>query len=212
MNNIRAILFDVDGTLLDTREFILQAFEHALATHGFPPLGRDALSGNVGMKGLAEIYAEIADADTADALCETHIAFQHKNRHLSKTFANTAQTLATLRQKGFRLAAVTTRKKATSVQTLADAGIDRYFDSIVSGDDVTNLKPHPEPLLKALGVMDIMADNAVMVGDTPVDIQAGKNAGTKTIGATYGFHGIHIRQASPDHLIDDIAQILPILL
>lgn len=97
-------------------------------------------------------------------------------------------------------------------QTLRLADIFDLLDVIINADDVKNHKPHPEPIKKALRKLGALSESAVMVGDTDVDVLAGKNAGVVTIGVTYGFHGEKIRKSNPDFLIDDISEILKIVL
>jgi pyrophosphatase PpaX len=208
MQHIRTILFDIDGTLLDTREFILQAFEHALSTYGFPHLRRADFAHRVGSKGLIGIYRDLTGLEDVGHFAEAHRAFQGEHLDLAHPFGETHATLETLASRGFIIAAVTTRSSVNAGATLKGAGIDGYFSALITADDVTNLKPHPEPLLKALGIIGKTAQDAVMVGDTDADIQAGKNAGAFTIGATYGFQdAARLRAENPDALIDDIGHL-----
>src|SRR3989338_7321624 len=113
MHGITTILFDIDGTLLDTREFILQAFEHALRTHEYEVPGREKISAQVG-KHLEECYVALAGTrDRLQKLVESHKSFQDENFHLSVVFAGVRETLEYLRSKGYKIGAVTTRFKRT---------------------------------------------------------------------------------------------------
>ena len=109
------------------------------------------------------------------------------------------------------MAAVTSRSKKTSHQTLKDSGIFDFFETVISVEDTENLKPHPEPLLKALADMGELPQRAVMIGDSHLDIEAGKAAGTKTIRVTYGFHKEKLNDPEPDYLIYDIKDLLDLL-
>jgi pyrophosphatase PpaX len=211
MNSITAILFDIDGTILDTTEFIIQATEHALSTLGYKVSERALIAKTVGVH-FPEYYFLLAgkDADT-DKLIEEHRAFQYENYHLVRPFPGAFDTLKSLHEKGYKLAAVTTRSRKTSYQTLADAGIFELFDTVVYWEDVKEHKPHPEPLFKALELLDVVPENTVMVGDSHLDIEAGKNAGTKTIRAAYGFHKDNLHTPEPDVIIQDIRDLLKIL-
>lgn len=210
MEDIQAILFDVDGTLLDTNEFIFQAFEHTITTQGFTSQTREQIRNVIG-KNLEDCYTLLTGCTHPADLVEAHRAFQENNYHLSTPFQNTIETLTKLKESGFKIAVITTRFKRTSIQTLANAKILEFFDLVLSGDDVKNLKPHPESLEKALEFFDIAPQQAAMVGDTHVDVLAGKNAGTKTIGVTYGFGGEKIKEHNPDFVVEDIADILKVL-
>lgn len=210
MEVYRAVLLDIDGTLLDTTEFIFQAFEHTFSFFNLSVPSRKELAMQIG-KALKECYEHFKTGIDAEELCEEHRKFQVKNLHLSKPYANTVKTLEQLRDDGFKIAAVTARGGITAKTTLELAGIDKFFDVIITGNDVKNLKPHPEAFLKALAMLQVSKSDAVIVGDTDSDILAGQSAGIRTIGVTYGFHGEMIRDSNPDFVVDDIEGIIDIL-
>lgn len=204
------MLFDIDRTLLDTAEFINQAFEHALKMHA-TPVSREELEATIGGP-LTHSYGLLAPDTDAAELIRTHREFQAKNLHLSKAFPNAKETLETLRGAGIPLAAITNRSKITSLDTLSRAGLSHLFDLILSAEDVENIKPHPEPLLKAISFMKADAAQSYMVGDTFMDVEAGKSAGTKTIAVSYGLDGARLASSNPDYLVHSIEEILPIVL
>jgi pyrophosphatase PpaX len=211
MQVFEAILFDVDGTLLDTSEFIFQAFEHSLERAGFPEKSREEMARLVG-KPLDLCYELLTGVADVTELSAMHRAFQVEHVDLAKAYPGTRETLEALKKSGLRIGAVTTRARTSTLATLSLTGLATCLDHVVAFEDVENLKPHPEPILKTLDFLGSRPDVAVMVGDTDVDIAAGKNAGTLTIGVTYGFHGLDILKSYPDHIIDDIAAILPLVL
>ncbi|MDI6815749.1 MAG: HAD-IA family hydrolase [Actinomycetota bacterium] len=211
MQAFKAILFDVDGTLLDTSEFIFQAFEYALERAGFPEKSREEMARLVG-KPLDLCYKVLTGVEDVLDLSAMHRAFQIEHIDLAQAYPGARETLETLKESGLRIGVVTTRARASTLATLSLTGLATYLDHVVAFEDVENSKPHPEPILKTLDVLDSHPDAAVMVGDTDVDIAAGKSAGTLTIGVTYGFHGLEILKSCPDHIIDDIAAILPLVL
>jgi pyrophosphatase PpaX len=211
MDKINTLLFDIDGTVLDTSEFILQATEYALASLGYPVLGRDVINKVVGIP-FPQYYLDLGvSTEDVDKAIDKHREFQYANFNLAKLFPNALETLKNLKQKGYKMAAVTSRSKKTSVQTLVDAGIFDIFDTIVSFEDTIERKPHPAPLLKALESLNEDPSHAVMIGDSHLDIEAGKNAGTKTIRAVYGFHADELDNPSPDFIIKDIIELVDIL-
>jgi len=211
MRKIDAALFDVDGTLLNTAEFVYQAFVYTFQAHGLTWRSIDEIAAVMG-KPLEECYRPFSASKDISELCETHRSFQAENLHLSVPFPNTQETLKRLKDAGVKIAAVTTRSKRTSIITLEMGGIMGYFDVIISGEDVEQPKPHPEPLFKALQQLEVRPEKAVMIGDTEADILAGKKAKVMTIGVSYGFHGSHIAGSKPDFIVGDIADIIPILL
>ncbi len=202
---IRTLLLDIDGTVLDTREFVLAAFEHAFAHHDLPCPGRDELSLRVGQP-LEAIY-EAYCGELAAAFVESHRSFQERNMHLSAAFPGAIETLAGLRERGLALAAVTSRSRRTSVESLEAAGVSRFFDAVVSAEDVATLKPDPAPLRRALELLGRGAEGAAMAGDTPADVVAGKGLGMWTVAALYGFHGREVLASAPDTAIETIAEL-----
>lgn len=211
IKKFKAALFDIDGTILNTEQFVFQAFRHSLLTHRGREITRDDFSSVVG-KPLEECYFLLEPDYDCQKLAQTHKDFQQNNLHLSVPFANSVSVLRKLSKSGVKIAAVTTRGSDTLGKTLEKAGILAFFDVIISADDVTNFKPHPEPVQKALEILMLCAEEAVMIGDSDVDILAGKQAGTKTIGAIYGFHGEKVRESNPDYIISDISEVLPLIL
>jgi len=207
---IRTVLFDVDGTLLDTREFILRAFEHAFDTHSLPRLPREELSFHVGRE-LEVIYAELRGLAMRDRLVEAHRWFQSENLHLAQVFPGAPEVLQGLSAQGVRIGAVTSRSRRTSGRSLEATGLSKHLEVIISAEDTERLKPHPAPLLKALERLGATGAGVVMVGDTPSDVEAGRAIGAVTVAATYGFHGREVLKSNPDCVIDDIRELPDIL-
>ncbi len=206
-----AALFDIDGTILDTDQFVFQAFKHSLMVHRGREVNRDDIS-FVLSKPLEECYILLEPDYDSKKLAQTHRDFQRANLHLSIPFGNSSDVLRRLSEAGVKIAAVTTRGSDSLNKTLELAGILGYFDAVISADDVTNHKPHPEPVQKALEILMSSPQRAIMIGDSEVDVLAGKQAGTKTIGVTYGFHGEKVRESNPDYVVDDISEVLPLIL
>lgn len=205
-----AVLFDVDGTLLDTREFVLASFEFAFVNRGFAPPTRDMLIPQIGRK-LQDIYADFAGTDMADELTEVHRDFQVNNLHLSQPYAGTEKTLEALQGAGYHLAAVTSRSRRTSVRTLELAGLFHYFGAVISAEDTPALKPDPAPLRAALQALGLDGGFVAMVGDTKHDIRAGRAIGATTVGVLYGFGGETVRNAHPDYVAHDVGELPGIL-
>lgn len=208
---IQAVFFDVDGTLLDTTEFIYGGFDHALGTHGHPVMARSDYARVMG-KPLEVCYAELAPGCDPVLLCETHRTWQAGNLHLSVPFSETVEVLRTLSNAGLRLAAITSRSRRTSVRTIELAGLAGYLDLILSAEDVSAIKPDPAPLVLAMHHLDVSPAATLMVGDTDADILAGRAAGVRTVGVTYGFHGADIHRSSPDLTIDSLSDLIRICL
>lgn len=208
--NIKAILFDIDGTLLDTTELIFRCYENTIAVHNLSPKTREEISVIFG-KPLGECYQELFPNEDIGSLYETHLSFQEKNLHISKTFKNVVPTLRKLKNLGFKIAAVTIRSKRTSAKSLEMNDLTPYIDIIVSREDVIHPKPQPDGLVLALDYLKVSPEHTVMIGDTPVDIEAGKNAKIRTIGVTYGPLADVVKSANPDIVISDISEIISLL-
>lgn len=210
MERIKAILFDIDGTLLNTTELIYQAFEHSLKTHGHKVVGRDKMGVSMG-KSLEDCYLDFAPNGDILVLSKTHNEFQLKNPHLAEGFPDTIETLKKLRSLGFRMVGITNRWKSSGSLSVKHTGLDKFLEFVLYRDDVPKLKPNPEPILEALKRLKVGKDEAVMVGDTFADIECGRNAGVHTVGVTYGFGGEHIKNFEPDFLIDNLSELVKIV-
>ena len=209
MLHARALLFYIDGTVLDTRELIIQATEHALSSCGYPVPERLHTAREVG-KPIEEFYRNLSGFADVDPFITPHRAFGYSNLNLSVPFPNSVKTLSALQERGFKIGAVTSRSH-TSVETLKRAGAADFFGVVISPDDTPVHKPEPTPLFMALKVLGERPGEAVMIGDSDLDVQAGKNAGMKTIRARYGFHSDNLHNPEPDAIIGDISELLNLL-
>ena len=208
-----AALFDVDGTLLDSTDYVIGAMEHVLRLYGRTPPPRQQIGVVLG-PALADCYRVLAPDLNPAPLVTAHRAWQ-KERVQTMTihpYPHAIETLRTLQNAGVRCAAVTARSKVSSLGTLENAGLAGLLEFVISAEDAPRTKPHPDPLFMALERMRLTPRQAVFVGDTEADIVAGRAAGMVTVGVTYGFFGEALAAAKPDHLIGDIAELTPLLL
>ncbi len=207
---VLAVVFDVDGTLLDTREFIYRAFEHTFDTHQLRCITREEISKLMGQP-LVECYRLLVPGSSVEAFCNTHRAFQAEHLYLAIPFEHTESTLRELHRGGIRMAVVTSRSRQNSIRTLELAGIQDYFEVIVSLEDVSRHKPFPDAILKVLEQMGVEPRNSIIVGDMNEDIIAGKNAHVRTVAATYGFQGVSLTLNKPDYVIHDIQELVTVV-
>ncbi len=206
----KAILFDIDGTLLDTQEFVFDAVKYAFSESGYPYPTEREFKKVTGLP-LVEFYSKLLPGDASEKLATLHREFQQENFHLVKPFSKTKKTLKTLKNAGFALAAVSNRTRESLVKSLKFTGIFDFFEVVICADDVVNAKPHQDHLFAALKLMQIKPEDACIIGDTENDILAGKNAKIKTIGVTYGWLGKDIAKYNPDYVVNDIEEIFKIL-
>lgn len=206
----KAVFFDVDGTLLDTTEYIYQAFENSLHHYNHPLVSREIMQLSVG-KTLEECYKDFTRLEKVLYLMEHHKEFQRNNVELVKAYPNTISTLEHLREKGMSIAAITSRSKESTIKSLQYAEVYPLIDFFVALEDVVTPKPDPEGILKAMNFFSVSAEDVIMVGDSPVDVEAGRSAKARTAGASYGFHGQRIRESQPDVVIQDIYEVVSLI-
>ena len=204
------ILFDLDGTLVDTTELILQSFACAFDAHlpGRLPLRRDLVAtfGRSLPATLREMAAEHGAADP-DALAEQMMATYRKfqvihHDTLIRPFDGVDRALAALHADGHRLGVVTSKMQHSARRGLRLFDLERYFDVAVFHDDVTRHKPHPEPLLEAARRAKVVPENTIYVGDSTHDVIAGHAAGMGTAAVLWGpFDRAVLEAVRPDWLL-----------
>jgi phosphoglycolate phosphatase len=176
---LRAVLFDFDYTLADSTAGAVECVNHALVQCGLPPAETAAICRSIAYP-LPEVLARLTgveDPEAAAAFARAFIARADEvMAPLTSLYPSVAETVSQLRRDGYRTAIVSTkfRYRIEAILSLHDAG--KLFDAIVGGEDVEHHKPHPQPLLRALGRLRLEPDEALYVGDHPVDAQAAKAA------------------------------------
>ena len=206
------VLFDLDGTLIDSGAAILASFHHATQT----VLGRryedDVIMASVGGHGIRRQMAAF-DEDRVDDLIAAYRAHNTELYRDIRLFPGIEPVLERLRDSGRRLGVVTVKSRITVDLTFELLPLGKYFTVVVNGDDVTEHKPHPAGLELALEQLGADAGTAAYVGDSPFDLQAAKAAGMGAIGVTWG--GIHGRDRlepeQPDALIDRPEELLGVV-
>lgn len=214
---LRAVLFDFDGTLVDTTELIYQSMRHAAGEVLGRGFSRETLLANVGqpLPYQMELLAG-GDPDLAATLVEiysTHNATHH-DRYVGE-FPGVSDALERLRGAGLRLAVVTSKRHRSVEMALASfPALRRAVDCFVTMESTADHKPHPAPLFKGLELLGgISTDEAAYVGDSPFDVQAAKAAGLTSIAVSWGaFTAETLRDADPDHLVEDLGDAVDLLL
>ncbi|MFC7321924.1 pyrophosphatase PpaX [Halobacillus campisalis] len=209
--SINTILFDLDGTLIDTNELIIASFTHTLGQYAERPYSREEILEFIGPP-LRESLSKV-NPDRVDEMVATYREHNTKNHDEYVTaYEGVVETVKTLKDQGYRLGIVTTKMRHTVEMGLALTGLDGVFETVVTLDDVHHAKPHPEPVIKALEALNGTAAQSLMVGDNTHDIEAGKNAGTKTAGVVWTVKGRQVLDdLNPDFMLqkmDDLIEIL----
>jgi phosphoglycolate phosphatase len=205
------MLFDLDGTLIDSKTDLAHSINLMLADLDRPPLDEAIVGGFVG-DGVRVLVRRCLTASEPDhqppeeALHERGIALMHSH-YADEMFRTThlypkvAETLAAFDNK--RKAIVTSKEVRFTKIILDHFDIARYFDAIVGGDTTPARKPDPRPVLEAIRLLGGSAAEAIMIGDSENDINAGRRAGTRTCGVTFGFRTTEqLRTSEPDVMID----------
>ncbi len=178
---IKAVMFDLDGTLLDTNELIIQSWMNAYKILKGTEWNREEIIATFGeplMYTLANIFPEI-DTDRAAEVYRTWQG-DHFDDYI-QLFPGVVELLEALKSKGYILGVVTSRLRQSSERGLNKFGIMKYFDCLVAADDGTKHKPDPEPLLLALDKVGVEPKEAIMIGDSIFDIGCAKNAQVESI-------------------------------
>jgi pyrophosphatase PpaX len=214
------ILFDLDGTLVDTTDLILRSFRHVFERHlpGREP-SRDALIATFGTS-LPGVLNEIAAAEGhasparlgADMLA-TYREYQHRHHDtLVQPFPGVREMLEALQREGERLGLVTSKMEASARRGLRLVGLEEFFDVAVFHDDTAEHKPRPEPLLLAASRGRVPAEGVMYVGDSTHDIVAGKAAGMKTVAVLWGpFDPAALAAAEPNYTVATPADLPPLV-
>jgi pyrophosphatase PpaX len=209
----RIILFDLDGTLIDSVRLILDSYHHTMRSHGFSPRTDDDWLRGLGTP-LSVQFAEWMDEPaTLQALIATYREYNLAHHdHMVTVYPGVVEAVGAIRAAGARTGLVTSKNRNGALRGLGLAGLVPMMDVLVCADDVTNPKPHPEPVEKAVRILGGEAGETIYVGDSIHDMQSGRAAGVRTAAALWGpFGRCHLVGAAPDYWLESPSE-LPSLL
>lgn len=212
-NRVDVILFDLDGTLVDSREDIVSAVDHTLQQLGLDKKSFEEIVSYIGT-GVTDLIRQAVGEENKDAIDKgVDIFTDYFGEHYadkSVLFPHVHEVLEHFKDK--RSMVATNRRTSMTKATLRKFGIEKYFCKLIGGDDDDCLKPSSCPVDKALSGNINEGEKAIMVGDMALDVMAGKEAGILTCGVTYGIgKRDDLEKAGPDHLIDDLIQLKDIV-
>jgi pyrophosphatase PpaX len=207
-----AVLFDLDGTLIDSIELLLSSTRHAFEGRSRAPTTDEWVRG-IGTPLVAQLRQFADTEDDVAFLVERYRRYQQEHHdRLTRCYDHVPAVVAELSERGHPLAVVTSKATPIAHQSLAFVGLDRYFPVVVGFDDTVRHKPDPEPVALALSRLGVSVSEAMFVGDSPHDIHAGNAAGVTTVAALWGpFDRETLAAAKPDHFIGSLADLLEIL-
>lgn len=213
MHRLPAILFDLDGTLLDSIELILNS-----ARYAFQKLERACPSDEEWATGIGiplfTMFRRYAhDDDDCRALIAAYREYQFANHdRLVRCYDNVAETVKELHARGHDLGIVTSKSEYLAMRGLTCVGLARYMDTIVGIDSSSRHKPDPEPVRIALHRLDCPPEHAYFVGDSIFDLQAGNAAGVVSVAAAWGAAKTEELEAGrPCHWLSGITELLELV-
>jgi pyrophosphatase PpaX len=200
MPEIRTVLFDLDGTLIDSIELILASYHHTLAEHGYPPVSDREWMRGVGTPLRAQLGPWATSPDQLEALVATYRTYNLANHdRMIRVFPGVPPLVRAIQASGRRMGVVTSKNREGTRRGLQLAGLEDAFEVLVCADDVTNAKPHPEPVERAVTLLAAHPATTVYVGDSIHDLHAGRGAGVLTGAVLWGpFARQELEPAEPD--------------
>ncbi|MCK5122336.1 MAG: HAD-IA family hydrolase [Methylococcales bacterium] len=186
---LSCVLFDLDGTLVDTAPDLIACLNKALKTHGFDEVSCQDIKPFISYGAAAMINKSInVDADTQAMVLESMLMlYQNNIAEHSRFFSGIEQTLNTIESLGLKWGIVTNKKERFTNPLVAAFNLTERAACIISGDTTANSKPHPEPMLTACAQANVKPEECVYIGDALHDIDAGKKTNMKTLAAAYGY-------------------------
>jgi pyrophosphatase PpaX len=186
--HIRAVLFDLDGTLIDSERLILSSYRHTMQEHlgHVPP--EEIWKSTIGQPLVVQMKMFARSEDQAAAMIQTYV--DHNLAHHDDyvlPFPGVRSVVEVVRESGRSLGIVTSKKRRATHMGLARCDLPaEWFEAIVTADDVKRYKPEPEPVLEALRRLGAPAGEAMFVGDSTHDMRSGRTAGVATAAALWG--------------------------
>ncbi len=178
---INTVLFDFDGTLVNTNDAIIASWQHTYLHYTGKEASLERITSCFGEPLLITMAREFPGVDPEES-AEVYRRFQVENTdELVKVFEGIPELLEALKEEGYRIAIVTSRTRESANRYLDMLGIGGYFEDMVSCDDTHAHKPNPEPILLCLAKLGITKDEAIMIGDSPFDMKCANNAGVKSV-------------------------------
>ncbi len=212
-NRFELIIFDLDGTLVDSAEDLAEALNYATLPLGHEPVSAATIKTLVG-EGVSKLIDKVLYKNELEMKNEVAARFtdyylHHITNH-TRAYPHVPEILA--RMKDFKKAVISNKKEELSKKVLIDLNLIKYFDLVMGSDSAAERKPSPLPLITAAERLGVTPERCFMVGDSQFDMVAGKRAGMKTCGVTYGFRGKKIlAESGADYLVDSFDEIPDLL-
>lgn len=210
MRTYRTILFDLDGTIIDSVGLILDSYRHTAAVHGLPARTEADWLRGLGTPLRTQFAAYAESAEHMEALIATYREYNLANHDARvRAYPGMVEAIRSLHAAGRRLGVVTSKNRHGTLRGLRLVGLEDAFEVLVCADEVVNPKPHPEPVEKALDLLGAGPRDSVFVGDSPHDMHSGRGAGVATAAVLWGpFTRDDLTGAGPDHWFERPEELL----
>ncbi len=207
------IIFDLDGTIVDTCEDITRALNFCLRKYGISEFTKNEVKNMIGEGVKKFIEKALEQRGLSKSLLENILDcfVSYYTEHIAdytKPYPGVIETLEKLQ--GIKKAIISNKLTTLSVKTLISTGLINYFDFVAGNDFFPEQKPSPLPLLETIEKFRIKKENTLIVGDSNIDIEAGKSAGIKTVAVTYGYRESYLLKDA-DFKIDKFEDLLKII-
>ncbi len=221
LKSTQTVLFDLDGTLIDTTALILRCFDHSWSSVCGITHARESLLDTFGIplrEAMSRLLAR-SDQSTAadrdeiiDRLVDEYRSFNFANHDLlAAPFEGARDVVFELQQRGYQVGVVTSKGREIALRGLKLCEVESLLSAAIFLEDTTRHKPDPQPIFAALEILNTHPQRAAYVGDSRHDIEAGRRAGVRTVAALWGpATRAELEQARPDHLASSFRDLLEI--
>ena len=211
---IKAILFDFDGTLANTVDLIIATFEHTCRTMlgTVPP--RAAIVNTFGLPLGDAMLALSGRTEHVEQMRDVYREYNNKHHdEMIKPIAGVQETLAALKEQGLKIAVVTSKKQPMVLRGISCLQLEQYIDAVIALEDTQQSKPHAEPMLAACAKLGVAPQECLCVGDSPFDLQSGRNAGARTVAVRYTAFAWEkiMGEGRPDYVIAQPQELLELV-
>lgn len=211
--DIQAVLFDLDGTLLDTHDLLITTFRYTARTVLGRSIPDERLMAKVGQPLNTQMWDFTDDPEVHEELCRVYREYNAEiHDDLIRLFSGTVPMLERLKDAGYPLAVVTSKRHEVAMRGIARFDLGGYFDFLIGSDDWPEHKPHPGPVAHGCERLGLDARACLYVGDSPFDMQAGNGAGCATAAALWGMFPQAVLEAErPTFVCADGIDVPPLL-
>ncbi len=209
---VRALLFDIDGTLIDTVELITQALNYTYRKHLGIELPQEELRRLIGLPLKVQMHyldERVAHPIDHEAMEADEMDYYERHRHLERVLPEVVEAVREAHRRGYRIALVTSKNRMELQYVLPRLSLNSAVDAIISADDSPRPKPAPDPVLTALKRLQVQPREAVFIGDTVFDIACGRAAGVQVGAVGWGAHlPQDLKAAQPDYYFETPTDLL----